>query len=303
MDASDLRAIIEQAVREYGKQRVRIKAEEVERLSDHSKARASGLGSCALKTAYERLPTEDIERLLGMPMGDRNINLMLLMQHGTEIGAYYANALVSFAARRTSYATEPEFDASSEFIVGKADVVLTRAEGKLIDGALIEIKYTSKMDGTGGDPKYHHALQLLAYTRTCPYTPYLMTVGKGNPVRNTFRLWRLVMDARAGGCYLIDEEGEPLKEKWNDPDLINQKAVSEYAAEQLAYADAVAGGNRVDPPIEDPLNNPKGWQCLNANYKEKIATPNCPFCAICHGITEPLPYQVIDGEKQWYPAF
>lgn len=295
METAHLRSLIEEALREHLDSRVKVTVHESERISDHTKARASGLGLCALKTPLERhFPSTP------------NINAAMLMAHGTQIGGFYQDALVSYASRHPFITAEPEVDGSTDEIVGKPDIIITDYSSGGFDGAVIEMKYTSNADGTGGKIRPHYAFQLMAYYMKYPVTPFIMTIGKGNMREFSFRLWRMEMGD--GGFYIVDEDGEPFKAPWNKPEIINPITVKGLAAEQIFYAqevDKLVNGliTHIQPPFADPLNDPNAWQCLDINTKTGTAKPSCPFAGRCFGIVKETPFEKTEDGKQWKAAF
>jgi hypothetical protein len=298
MDTHELRSILEDALAEHLANRIKISATETARPSDHSKARASGLGTCALKTAYDRA--------LDPKMG---INLALLLAHGTQIGQLYQDAMIAYASRHAFISADVEVVIDAPTVVGKVDLLVSKFDPHTMseDSAIVEIKYTSKQDGSGGDIRPHYALQLLSYLSAIPAHPYLMTVGKGNADDLTFRLWKMVLDPYVGGYYLVDEEGERFKARWNDPAYLNMATVLALSYEQINYGTeveaALANNTNVLPPFADPLNDSAAWQCLKIETKRNVASPKCPHAGRCWGVTGETPFEKTDEGRIWSPVF
>lgn len=272
---------------------------------DKSKARASGLASCELKTAYERL---EVAPSNPENTSDINPNLALLLSSGGHLAEMYQGALVWYASQTPNTVVITERTLSNETMIGRIDAYAKWDDHEII----VDFKYTLGQGGDPGSPRYNYGLQLIAYQMmwekqfgTVPEVA-LVTIGKGGQFDDVFKVWALVAEGE-GYRFYDTTTGEPYKPsyggKWNSPDKLNHLAVQEFVKRQLDYMETVKFSNAVGvpvrSPIQDVLNDEEGWQCGRKDYKTMTLKPACAYAGLCHGLYQPQKYKKEDGVFTW----
>ncbi len=258
-------------------------------VSDHSVARASGLGSCPTKTAYERLGVEPTNPN-NTPQG--NVNLALLLSSGTHVAKMYQSALLWAASRSNDLIVMVEEPLRSDEIHGTTDAYVNYLGNEMI----VDFKYSmSYTGGAPGEPRDNYGMQLIAYgmgwEKKYGYEPELglFVIGKGKQTEPVWKLYRLVKEGE-GYIFMTPEGGifEPPKYKgrWNHPDILNRKRAVELARQQ-GYHMRMAKLGTPEIAITDPLNDKEdGWQCGVIDKTNKLFEPRCAYAHMCHGVTD-----------------
>lgn len=264
------------------------------------KVRASELDSCELKHAYSKRGVKGIPEVM-----DQNRSLKHLFKMG-EYAAYLIQESLMYKALRNPHMSfMPEVDLHNDHmkLAGRADGVLKFNNTEWI----VEIKNTEgKTKRSVGDCRYSYALQTIAY---------MLMAGIDNGVIITTSKWKvstyevrrqkqILKDQKNASFLIYDENDEILDKTWNNIDDLSYQSlmdkvdtrlnvmtdVSDWLVDLSYSEDEVAPPKR---PIEDPFNDPNGWQCfwkfdegrhVRPPLRPAKAIMNCPYADMCYGI-------------------
>lgn len=256
--------------------------------------RPSSQGLCPLKAAYDkhRIPE------------DYPIDNSWLMNHGSYVEPMIQEPLMYHAMTNAGITYLPQKDFSGEIggipVSGRADGVLGlyNALRDEVDECLVEIKDTEgQRKRSLPDPKLRYVWQMLCGM-------LILGISQGALILCSKWGYRVFDLLQRGDGYVLYEGDEvytvPYGDNWNTPERLGKAGLETELLRYQEYNSAVGklpkSGPVLDimkPPIEDPLNNSAGWECMSTIQKPTktkigLVAPNCPYCLRCHGLENKL---------------
>lgn len=291
----DLKQLIDTAREEYKGVKIHLPSRNRESYPDT--IRPSSMDGCPLQHAYEKNKREP-------DFPDYKPNTWL-MEHGSYVAPMIQEPLMYYAMRHRDIAFEPEVPVTDLKlgVHGYADGILSMNGIDII----IEIKDTEgKERRSVGEPRLSHCLQALTYCLVEKKTfASIITCSKWN-----YALYHL-LPVDDGKYILTKDDGTTYQipsyyDNWNTPEILSFGNVRKQIDDLKMWMDeekkAYHYGLHVIPPIQDPLNHPKGWLCVNhatkpTKTKNGMSFVNCPFAKTCHGLENEFNNTQKDPEK------
>lgn len=302
------------------------------RMSNSDHVRPSALDKCPLRAALEKRHGSEQATPPDYPhlFIDSQPSLVWLVNHGVYVAKMLQDAVEWYASQNTGIAASAEVSFSNDELgmTGAIDLMLT------VDGetSVIEIKNReSPQYRSVGEPRLGDVLQMMSYVETMRVKQaYLVIVSRwGFNVYTLYQkdsLWflsnRFYMDDETKAVKFLDDgrgESSIFDADWNNGITMDdlKKRVANIKSyynkvdmyESLMGLSDTSDVNFPEAPIQDPYNNPDGWQCVRAVDKGTYGrgskegrpakfVPNCPWAFKCQGVhTEELKKKVKDDDN------
>lgn len=278
----------------------------VHREGGTDKISASSLGRCPLAEAYKRNRNQEKTN----PMTDgEEMSSLHLMQQGTRDAEPLQEAFVWSGG-------QVEVPVESDLLRGRVDALIEYEE----EHHVVELKRRDSKDGGHPKPKMSDILQCLAYSSMLGVPMVNVHIVTLN--RYGINVWNFEPVSSEGvfvGFLVVNEDGKYWTSPLNNPEKINEKALTE---EVMKHRDYLMGVQTACPMV-DFLNHPEGWLCYHdlqepKHYKTEnnaikfqgegnyvpvgkgfsslgTVRPRCEWFDACHGSHEGI-HSVLDDQ-------